>query len=379
MLSPRLAAYDFVLTAKGLVRYNRRNCRKGEIKMVRKKKTAKQYGFWAIGFLAIVFVLILVLLKNSKTSLGSVNGKKISSEELQMYAEGERALVAAEYSEKYQLPGFGKSFWNTDFDGHTPNETLLDRTMEKLVYFKVLAQECERKKITVPRDYEQLVQEMSAENERRKQAAQRGEVVYGILEYTEGQYHDYVMTTARTQLMENLLQNELAPSEEQLRQAYEKLDDSYKHRDFSCTGYEIRWMPKQDLDKTAEHICAVFMEKGPEQAKKLLDGQIEGLSITPFSLDTKTVHREDTPSIRLAELLFDVAAGECSPLTEEDLPTLYYIEQKEGGGLLSFEEAPRLATNQYINDAFEQFISTKTAEAKVVLNREKAMEALQQQ
>lgn len=367
----------FVLTDKGTVRYNRRNCRKGETKMTRKKQTSKRYGLWIAGLLILAVLIVLVLPKSSGQSLGSVNGKKIHPEELRMYAESERALVAAEYSQQYQLPGLGKSFWSTDFEGHTPSETLLDRTMEKLVYYKVLAQQCAAEKIPVPEDYEQLVKEMEKENDRRKQAASRGEVVYGIPEYTVSQYHEYIMTTARTKLMEKLLQNQLAPTEEQLRQAYEKLDDRYKHRDFFCTGWVISWPPTEDPEKTAETIRTVLREKGAQQAKEILTAEVDGLLMEEFSLDTKTVHREDTQSIRTAELLFDVPAGECSPLVEESLPTLYYLEQKEGGGLLSFEEAPRLATNQYINDAFEHFLNEKIAEAKVSLNREKALEALQ--
>jgi hypothetical protein len=67
-----------------------------------------------------------------------------------------------------------------------------------------------------------------------------------------------------------------------------------------------------------------------------------------------------------AAILENAAIGACVPGPEEG-PELYYITGKEGGGYYSFEEAPGLGRNKWINDQFEAFLGKKIKEARITL------------
>lgn len=310
------------------------------------------------------------------SELGTVNGLPFYAEELLVYADEERAAVTAQISQQYDLPGTGPSFWDTEYDGVTPREVLLDTAMEDLIRNKVIQQECITRGIVAPADFRELEQAMEEENAARQSTAASGGVVYGTESYTLAQYNEYQMTMATDDLKAYLLENELAPTEQQLRDAYDSLDESFKRKDFTCEGWSIAWPSTEDDEAAATLVAEALESTAPADLPTVLADQLPGVMVEEFTFDSTEVHREDSTAIERSDILFFTEPGECSSILYDAQPTVYYVTEKDGGGYYAFEESSRLGENKYINDAFEQFIDEKVAVATVEYSRDKALDAL---
>lgn len=313
---------------------------------------------------------------SSGSELGKVNGLPFYAEELLVYADEERAAVTAQISQHYNLPGTGPSFWDTEYDGVTPREVLLDTAMEDLVRNKVIQQECITRGIVAPADFRELEQAMEEENAARQSTADSGGVVYGTESYTLAQYNEYQMRMATDDLKEYLLENELAPTEQQLRDAYDSLDESFKRKDFTCAGWSIAWPSTEDDETVAALVAEALESTAPADLAAALADQLPGVTVEEFTFDSTEVHREDSTAIERSDILFFTEPGKCSSIFYDAQPTVYYVTEKDGGGYYAFEESSRLGENKYINDAFEQFIDEKVAAATVEYSRDKALDAL---
>ena len=325
---------------------------------------------------AVVGGITLAAVLGAGRGLGTMNGLAFYAEELLVYADEQRAAVAAHLSQKYNLPGTGPSFWDTEYEGVTPREVLLDTAMADLVRSKVIQQECIARGIVAPADFRQLKQAMEQENAARKSTAASGGVVYGTEAYTLAQYNEYQMTMATDDLKEYLLKHELAPTKQQLQDAYNSLDESFKRKDFTCAGWSIAWPSTENDEAAATLVAAALKTTAPASLPAALENQLPGVRVERFTFRSADVHRENSTAIEQSDILFATKPGELSSVLYDAQPTVYYITEKDGGGYYTFEESSRIGENKYINDAFEQFIDKKVESATVEYSRKKALKAL---
>ena len=329
--------------------------------------------FLAIIVIIVFFIGSIIFFFSKNKPLGKINGIPFYSEELLMYAEQSRALVSAQYSAKYNISSAGSDFWDTDYGDGSPKKWLLDAAMKELVYNKVIQQECVTRGIVAPADFRELKKAMEQENESRSQALAQGNGVFGTTAYTISQYNDYVMSFAKDDLKAYLLENDLAPTEQQLRDAYDSLDESFKRKDYSCSGFRI--VLPNDLIKPKDIQEQITSLISQNYTMEQIAEQLQ-LEMSPFTFDSSNIHREDTFSSSLNEILFFIEKNEVSPIQYEPETVLYFVAEKNGGGYYSFEESSGLGQNKYINDAFEQFISDKTSAANIVFSESNALKAL---
>ncbi|MDR2477338.1 MAG: hypothetical protein LBD18_06105, partial [Treponema sp.] len=66
----------------------------------------------------------------------------------------------------------------------------------------------------------------------------------------------------------------------------------------------------------------------------------------------------------LAQLMADAVPGSVIR-GPQGWPALYYVQKKEGGHVFTFEEAPLLARNKWINDQFDLFLDERVRKARV--------------
>lgn len=309
--------------------------------------------------------------------LGTVNGDPFYREELLLYAERRRAAVSARYSRDYDLPGTGAGFWTGEYGGSQPVDTLLDEALQELVRDKVTQQECVRRGIVAPLDFLALEESLQAENDSRRETLDEGGYVYGTTEYTLDQYSDYQMTMALDELKASLLEGSDAPDRQQLQAAFDSLDESLKRRDFSASGTAFFWQIDADLDRGAAAILAA-LDAGadPDALPEQLADDAPGLTVRAIELDTAQLSKDDTLGSHLTDVLFGIESGGSLAEVYNGENALYVLDEKTGGGHYTFEEAPGLGENKYVNDACEALIDRLAGEAQVDCDRSRARAAI---
>lgn len=333
-------------------------------KATKKNKARPKKAVLIVGGVAVLLAILLglSLFLPQRKPAGTVNGHPFYAEELALYAAQHRAAVAADFATRYQLSSMGSNFWNTDYEGTTPEQALLAAALHSLVQDKIIQQQAAEREIAAPLDFLQVEKAFALENKSRSASAGYGPTTLSI-----GEYHHYLMTQTADDLKTSLLKNELAPTEKQLRQAFSTLPPEVLRKDFTATGMAFFWEEEQSPHAAAEIHAALARQNFSKALAESLKEQIPSLTWESFSIDTAQIHREDTSALALAELLFSVQPGQGTEYTQESIAAFYWVDNKTGGGFLQYEEAPRFAESKWINDNFNLWIEQQAKQAKVEL------------
>ena len=301
--------------------------------------------------------------ETGKKAAGTVNGEPFFDEDLAVYSSELRAAVAAHYWRIYNISNMGTDFWNTEYGGVTPNEFLKETALDELVRNMVIIQQARFRGIDTPATYSDL------ENERIEWNASTDEIVYGPQTLDPAEFNNYRITGITNALKTVLLKNELFPTEQQLRTAFDNLDDSLKFDHFIATGIRFNW----DAGVPGEEIRALLepplLEKffTPQEIVSRLSVLYPSLSMEDFKIDSRLVSKEAHFDIELENILWEYGVNDLIFPAPFEHPSLYYVTHFEGGGMLTFEDAPGLGRNKWINDQFEIFLDAKVREARVTL------------
>lgn len=292
-------------------------------------------------------------MNDGRKPAGTVNGEPFFQEDLDTNALELRAAVAADYGRRYGLSGMGEQFWDTAYGNSTPRRTLYTLALNQLIRNMVLIQEARQRGIDTPARYSDLA------DERKNWNTTGDEIVYGPENLGPTEYNSYRITGITGALKTALLMNELSPTENQLRGIFAGLPAGLKRAPWQASGVLFKW---DDPTATIYATLERFLRQGlsPLEAARALPG----ISREDFELYSNHISKEDPYQHELARILENAGPGDCVP-GPRGLPELYYVMEKTGGGLLSFEEAPGLALNKWINDQFELFLDQKVKKAKV--------------
>ena len=196
---------------------------------------------------------------------GTINGEPFFQEDLNVYIAEFRAAVAAYYGQKYHLSGIEAGFWDTRFDGSTPREFLNRLALENLARNMTMIREARARGIDTPHTYSELEDERAAWN------APTDEIVFGPQTLAPAEYNSYRLTGISDALKTSLLQNELAPSPEQLAEAFESLPQEYKvSHEEEGAYYTFEEAPAFGRNKWINDKFEEFLDKKVGEADILL-------------------------------------------------------------------------------------------------------------
>ena len=310
-----------------------------------------------------------------------VNGEPFYQEDMSVYTSELRALVANHYGRRYNLNFMGADFWDTVFDdGLTPREFLNNWGLKDLSRNMVLIQQARLRGIDTPDTYSDL------EIERINWNAPTDEIIYGPRTLGPAEYTSYRITGITNALKTELLSNELSPTDAQLRASYNELPQHFKRAPFTASGIRFFWtdgdpavwerrahvMEVSDSEKKHNEEVRIAIMNSIQQGLsaeivvETLSNLYPDLKQAEFTLNSRNVSRVIEYDQELAIILEEPPPGSFVP-GPFDMPSLYYITAKEGGGFYRFEEAPGLGRNKWINDKFEIFLAQKIKEARVTL------------
>lgn len=192
---------------------------------VKKKTVVIIGGFFVLAIAAVV--IAMVVLGTSKPCVMTIDGEKISQEELNFYINRNKALVADYFHKNYDAQ-VDQGFWERDFSGEQPKDKLLKDATASLRYYKAILSDCKEKKLIDDISFSYFQKSLKVENERRNNAINNGKVIYGNSQYTENNYFDYVVSNLQIKQKELMVeQGLLNPDDTDLIQFYRQIRDQY--------------------------------------------------------------------------------------------------------------------------------------------------------
>jgi hypothetical protein len=324
----------------------------------------------AAGIAADIAAANEIFRETGRKPFGLINGEPFFSEDLDVYRSEMRAAVANHFGRLHNLGGMGADFWETEFDGITPMQFLNELAVNDLTRNMIIIQQARIRGLDAPNTYSDL------ELEREIWNAPTDEITFGPRTLGPAEYVSYRMLGITNALKTALLENELEPTVAQLKKAYESLPPGFKLADFMAAGTRFTWNEGPTANEIVHMGIQNLLTQGysPEEVVERLS-PVPGISQEEFEFINWEVRRSDDYGQILHWLLRDAELGSLIPGPEGEewqgwQPSLYFVTVFEGGGLYSFEEAPGLGRNKWINDQFPIFLDRKTKEARITLFRD---------
>ncbi len=186
--------------------------------------------FYKIGFVNLLFLFFFYQKGKSQQSITSfpddtstiavIDGMKISKKEFEWRMNGFRSACFDFFLQKYNATYNEKDFWNHSFDSITPFQWIKEKTLQQLKIEKVKIKLMQRYGLLKGYNYEQFLMTYKEENEKRKAMVEKGQVIYGLQQFDENSYHEYILSNALLETQRRMLVNKPL-SEKYLRDYYE--------------------------------------------------------------------------------------------------------------------------------------------------------------
>lgn len=192
----------------------------------------------AAAILLIAAVLLVLWTTRESAAVATVDGRPITEEELLFHMKLLRPYVYDEYKNTHGVT-LGAGDWLIESDGSGPMADLRERALEAITKDKALFIAAHREKLIPYVDFADMRTSMAKENRSRKAAAERGEILYGLLQFTPDIYYSYVTSSLKTELNKKLSRAQSDPlyvDENEIEQAFRQDKGSWT---MNATNYSV--------------------------------------------------------------------------------------------------------------------------------------------
>jgi len=182
----------------------------------------------SIVILTLLFVCLMLCActkteaeKEITDAVATVNGESIAPEELEYFKGKLKAQVLNDYLAEYSIK-YMPDFWNREFDGKTPEQTLNEQALEKCILAKLQFVLMREKGIYTDITYQGLYNKALAFNE----ANSSKEGVVGLKSIKMEQFYSYYLDNGIMELRNLLAKDEIKPTEQEINDRITQLKAS---------------------------------------------------------------------------------------------------------------------------------------------------------
>ena len=187
----------------------------------------------------------------SPTAVATVNGEVITEEEFEYFRKKYKSQVLNECLENFSVQ-YTEDFWQTEFDGTTPEEILYDRALEECVRAKIQLVLMKEEGIYDDITFAGLRAKAEAFNE--ENANKEG--VVGIKSIQMSQFYSYYLQTGVMELQNIYAEGKLKPDEKEIEEKISQLAGTSDYIDEE--DYESVALSKLKTEKYEKFIEELY-------------------------------------------------------------------------------------------------------------------------
>lgn len=151
-----------------------------------------------------MFVHLQVIAQNEMKTIATINGEPVAVGEFDLFASQNRSKVIQYFRINYNIE-YSDKFWRKKVKGNSALELLKKLTFENLIELKMQQILAREYGIVERIDYEDFLEKLDAENNRRANKLLKSESVYGPVVYEKEIYFAYLLSNVIIQLKDKLL------------------------------------------------------------------------------------------------------------------------------------------------------------------------------
>lgn len=304
-------------------------------------------------------------------TVATINGEPIQASEFLLILNYNYVAKTYNYfSNTYGVKDY-KGFWSNVYDGEKPIEYATKMVLQELTRIK--SEQILMKDYGVITDatYEIFLNELQKENDRRKIAVEKKEVIYGPVEYSDYQYYSHVYSTNVNELKRILGKERFIIQENELREAYEHMKE-----DYFIEPYHIQ-VEKVSMSKMGQADEIMKQLRGAGQKDNVLE-EIKKAN-KDILIETQTFNEASakTDNDLYPKLLVEakkLKVGEISGIIEENnrFTILKGIEVEERG-FQDFDTVKEQIISRIIDEKYEELVQNRMKNTDVKI-MDKALE-----
>ncbi|TDC90917.1 hypothetical protein E1292_43200 [Nonomuraea deserti] len=196
-------------TQKGTQRGTQKGTAKGSgsrrgVTRVAARRPSRRAAVLFAGVCAVLAALLLTgaVLSQRGGEVASVDGHAVTRDELLFHMRRLAPSVQNELRNRYHLQGAVD--WNARAGDRSALQRLTARALDEIERDKTALILAKEQGLIDSVDHAGFLAELAAENERRAEAVTRGEVVYGLREFSPDEYYSHRLTELTTRLEQRL-------------------------------------------------------------------------------------------------------------------------------------------------------------------------------
>lgn len=347
-----------------------------------KGKILVAISFFVILLTGVSIYYVVTGSYSDRTPVAEVNGSPIAVKDFKSELDRQRASIIDSFRRMYGAK-YGGHFWETEYNGETPETAAKKRALNEIVRFKVELELAKQHGLVQGTSYDDLQREMDKENGQREGSLKAHQPIYGPVRLDESAFRNVYISKLRNNPKEMLSESELKASDEDLKRHYEQVKEtlfvsedrvqfqkiSISYRDAQHSNDDQQ---NQAAKKRMNSIRQLAVQgKMMSEAVKALQIENDGNKVryTEEELNTSTAgsYYKSQP------MLFYVIAGglkadEISSVFDEAILGEYVfikITEREAVGYKNFDGNESVVRKSYLDSAYTDYVDKLAAEARV--------------
>lgn len=258
----------------------------------------------------------------------TINGHTVTNDEFISVMNTQIYDVTNYFYETYGA-AVDRDFWSKDFQGEIPHQALAKATVEQLKYYYAVYEHAMEMGYVNSVSYDDFLARMENENQIRKEKIERGEVVYGLMEYSEDLYREYELDIFQKAYCDVTTNEGMDITDEQRQAYYEEYKDTYfvAYDDISIDYLKVYCETEEELRAYKSQMTDIYKSMDQEHSLEMLvQGYPELLAYyasEDILSNEYSVYAKTIPDV--LEHAMDLSAGESTQVIESD-NVLYLIE-----------------------------------------------------
>lgn len=214
----------------------------GMRKIVKVRKKNRYIYKWIAAGLFVLLLTGSILWYNLRSyPVFTIDGCKVTEAELKFFMEEKESDVRNFYQTQYNITLAG-NLWREPIDGITPENYLKDNAYKECIKTKSLFLLAKENKLVDFVDYNDFLKTVKKENENRALSVKKGEIVYGIINFTPKEYLGHLKTELETNLIKSLSQKDKDPlyiTEEEIREYFNSNKEEWSENSTTTKVWDI--------------------------------------------------------------------------------------------------------------------------------------------
>lgn len=275
-----------------------------------------------------------------------VDGEPVTLWEYSGYAYDFIAQAGMQFGTKYNADVNDAAFWNTEYEGITPLNWVKQQADERMRTQKGMQVLAKQLKLNEDISWEEQQKAFAAENELRRQKAEKGEVVYGPAQFTKAQFYSYWQSNVEQMLEDHVKQNVVHPTKKEIEECYERNEAEMSRKNFSAQIGVFSWMPNEEALDIGQLEFLLEQEEEPQKIAEELN-----VTYGEYTVNTREMGKENQDYEVAVELLKTKEKGQ--------LTSLFDLQAKQGYMLVLQKEYEEVGDLQQNWAEFEDLCRTE--------------------